>query len=197
MAGITSALFEGWEEWPDEWFARVRLPGGEILDRQTFANHHAKGGMVILEIAKPEWVDACVAHPATQIASDGSWEQGNTHPRVAGTHSRILGNYVRERRVLTLESAIRKMTLLPALTLQDAAPQLARKGRLQQGMDADLTVFDPETITDRATYEQPTLPPRGIDFVIVNGMIVVRNGEIVEGATPGVAIRRTRGTPRP
>ena len=91
------------------------------------------------------------------------------------------------------------MTLLPALALQDAAPQLARKGRLQQGMDADLTVFDPASIADRATYEHPTLPPRGIDFVIVDGVIVVRNGEIVDGVTPGAAIRRTRGaiSPRP
>jgi dihydroorotase len=199
MAGITSSLFDGWEKWPDERFARFRLPGGETLNRQTFADRHAEGGMVIVEIAKPEWVDACVAHPATQIASDGSWEQGETHPRVAGTHSRVLGHYVRERRLLTLESAIRKMTLLPALALQGAAPQLARKGRLQQGMDADLTVFDPETIADRATYEQPTLPPHGIDIVIVNGVIVVRNGKIVDGVTPGAAIRRTRGTsgPRP
>ena len=197
MAGITSSLFDGWENWPEERFARFRLPGGEILNRQTFAARHAEGGMVILEIAKPEWVDACVAHPATQIASDGSWEQGETHPRVAGTHSRVLGHYVRERRLLTLESAIRKMTLLPALALQGAAPQLARKGRLQQGMDADLTVFDPEAIADRATYEQPTLPPQGIDIVIVNGVIVVRNGEVVDGVTPGAAIRRTRGTPGP
>jgi N-acyl-D-aspartate/D-glutamate deacylase len=97
---------------------------------------------------------------------------------------------VRERKVLTLMDAIRKMTLLPAKRLEDVVPSMKRKGRVQVGADADITIFDPATVTDRATYEQPNQYSEGIKHVLVGGTFVVRNSQLVPGVAPGRAIRR-------
>lgn len=190
MTGIDSAIFDGWEKWPDERFARFFLPTTEQLTRETFAAHRARGGWVIFEFMKPQWVDACVVHPATQIASDGGNDAGGTHPRVAGTNSRVLGSYVRERGLLSLGDAIRKMTLLPARTLEKSLPQMARKGRLRPGADADVVIFDPQTVQDRATLVDQLLPPAGIEYVIVNGVVIRDPTGFIAGASPGKAIRR-------
>jgi dihydroorotase len=101
----------------------------------------------------------------------------------------VLGRYVREQKVLTLMEAIRKMTLMPAERLQSRVPSMRNKGRLRVGSDADVTVFDPAKIIDRSTYREPALPAAGIAHVIVNGVPVVSNGKIVEGVTPGKAVR--------
>ncbi len=116
------------------------------------------------------------------IATDGLFG-GQPHPRLAGTFPRVLGTYVRERNALKLEEAVRKMTSLPA-----RAMGLQRKGVIRSGMDADLVVFDPDTVAARATYEDPLRPPRGIPHVLVDGEFVVRDGETT-GATPGRALR--------
>jgi N-acyl-D-aspartate/D-glutamate deacylase len=124
------------------------------------------------------------------IASDGgAYVGGYGHPRGAGTNARVLGTYVRERKVLTLMDALRKMTIMPAQRLEKMAPVMRRKGRLQEGMDADITVFDPETVTDRATYRKPALASEGIPFVLVNGTLVVKHSRIVPDALPGRGIR--------
>jgi N-acyl-D-aspartate/D-glutamate deacylase len=86
------------------------------------------------------------------IASDGEVREGKGHPRGAGTYARILAHYVRDRRTLSLMDAIRKMSLMPAQRLEKAAPSARRKGRVQEGADADLVVFDPRTVQDQATY---------------------------------------------
>jgi dihydroorotase len=96
---------------------------------------------------------------------------------------------VRERHALTLMDAIRKMTLMPAERLEARVPAMKRKGRLAVGADADMTIFDPIRVIDRSTYRQPSLPPAGIEFVVVNGVPVVSRGRAVEGVAPGVAIR--------
>jgi dihydroorotase len=92
---------------------------------------------------------------------------------------------VRERKSLTLMEAIRKMTLLPAERLERWAPAFRRKGRIQVGADADLAIFDAATVIDRATYQTPALPSEGFRHVLVNGIPVVENGELVPGVLPG------------
>ncbi|MDX1384806.1 MAG: amidohydrolase family protein, partial [Thermoanaerobaculia bacterium] len=154
MTDIRAAFLADWREWPDEAFGRYEWPAtGERLTRESFGRYRETGGLVIGHQPTEDWADACVADPATQIASDGGWDGGKTHPRVAGANARVLGRYVRERGALELQQAIAKMTLLPARALERSAPAMARKGRLQVGMDADIVVFDPETVADRATYE--------------------------------------------
>ena len=93
--------------------------------------------------------------------------------------------------MLSLNEAIRKMSLMPAQTLQDFVPQMKKKGRLQVGMDADIVVFDPETISDVGTYEKPNQAAVGVQSVLVNGELVVDEGELVLDAAPGRPIRRT------
>ena len=107
-----------------------------------------------------EWI---LAQPDVMVASDGiPFVGGLSHPRSAGTFSRVLGHYVRERGTRTLMQAMAKMTILPARRLEAVAPAMKRKGRIEVGADADLTVFDAATILDRATYESPAQTSAGV-----------------------------------
>jgi N-acyl-D-aspartate/D-glutamate deacylase len=135
-------------------------------------------------------VRAAVVDPLTMFASDGfDIRPGAGHPRSASTNSRVLGRYVREQSALSLMQALRKMTLMPAQRLESRAPQMRNKGRLRPGADADIVVFDPARVIDRATYEDPARYAEGMEYVLVSGEFVVRNGRVVEGATPGRPIR--------
>jgi len=96
---------------------------------------------------------------------------------------------VRELHSLSLMDAVRKMTLMPARRLEARVPAMRDKGRIRIGADADLTMFDPARVIDRATYREPSIPPQGIPFVVVNGVPVVRDGQVVKGATPGRGVR--------
>ena len=110
-------------------------------------------------------------------------------PRTAGTYSRVLGRFVRETGTVTLTDALRKMALMPAQRLEARAPAMKNKGRLQVGADADIVVFDPDSVLDRATYQEPTKPPEGIRHVLVNGVPVVGDGSLQADVTPGRAVR--------
>jgi N-acyl-D-aspartate/D-glutamate deacylase len=124
------------------------------------------------------------------IASDGMPITGSkVHPRGQGTFSRVLGHYVREEKVLDLMTALRKMTLMPAQRLEKRAPVFKDKGRLRVGADADITVFDAGRIIDKATYEEPLQYSAGIQFVLVNGVAVLKDGQFVDGVFPGRAER--------
>jgi dihydroorotase len=190
---IESAIFDpGWRErlgadYGDiEWVAT-----GERLDQETFERYRTQGGMIIAHMIPEEVVDYAVAHPLVMIASDGvPFVNGRAHPRGMGTFSRILGRYVRERKILTLMEALRKMSLMPARRLQDSVPGLERKGRLRVGADADIVVFDPERVIDRATFEEPAQFSEGFVHVLVGGVFVVKDSQLVEGVTPGKPIRR-------
>jgi N-acyl-D-glutamate deacylase len=114
-----------------------------------------------------------------------------SHPRSAGTFTRLLAQYVRDRKLISWPDAIAKTSYLPAKLLEETAPQMQKKGRLQVGMDADITVFDPATVQDRATYERPNQTSIGIRHVLVNGVFVIRNGELDTAAFPGRPVRRT------
>ena len=126
------------------------------------------------------------------VASDGGVQNGKGHPRGAGTYARILAHYVRDRRTITLMDAIRKMSLMPAQRLEQAAPAARRKGRVQEGADADLVVFDPRDVQDQATYEKGPVPSTGFRYVLVAGTPVVSDGKIVPGVLPGRAVVSSR-----
>ncbi len=171
---------------------------GERLTAETFEKHRKEGGLVATFTNTEEMVEKNLAHPLVMVASDGILENGLGHPRVAGTCARVLGRYVRERKTLTLAAAIRKMSLMPAQRLEAMAPAMRRKGRIRTGADADVVVFDPERVIDRATFEKPDLPSEGIPYVMVGGTLVVDGGKLVEGVHPGKGIRantRPSGTP--
>ncbi len=190
MSSIQSALFDGKENEPDAYFASLLWPAtGEHLTRDSFARYRKSGGMVILPSNTQENVDAAIESPLTMIASDGFLSKGQGHPRTAGTYARVLGHYVREKKALDLMTALRKMTLMPAQRLETRAPIFKDKGRIRVGADADVTVFDPERIIDKSTYEKPLQYSEGIQFVLVNGVAVVRDGKLAEGVFPGRAAR--------
>jgi dihydroorotase len=190
---IKAAIFDpGWQkrlgaDYGDiEWVAT-----GQRLSEQSWEAYRTKGGIIIAHIIPEAAVDLAVARPDVIIASDGvPFTDGRAHPRGAGTFARVLGRYVREKQTLTLTDALRKMTILPAQRLEPFAQQMRRKGRLAEGMDADVTVFDPAQVIDRATFAEPAQASAGIPHVIVNGTFVVRDGKLIEDARPGRAIRR-------
>ena len=126
-----------------------------------------------------------MTHPETAFITD-AWEigRGVPHPGAYGAYPRVLGRYVRELAVLSLEEAVRKMTSLPAQRLR-----LKDRGILREGAFADLVLFDPERVEDRATHQHPRQFPEGIPFVIINGRVVVSEGEYTEEAA-GHVLRR-------
>jgi dihydroorotase len=190
MTEIQSANLDSYVGAPADRVVRLEWPRtGERLTPETFTKYRQIGGPVVIHTNTEEIVAAAVNSPLTMIASDSYWENGTGHPRTTGTFSRVLGRYVREARSLTLMNALRKMTLMPARRLEARVPAMRNKGRLRVGADADITIFDAARVMDRSTYRQPATPPLGIQHVIVNGVPVVRNGELVQGVLPGVAVR--------
>ena len=191
---IQSALFDSWEGKTDEEYQRIQwAETGERLTSRTFKKYRKQGGWVIIHGRSEETNEWIVAQPDVMTASDGiPFLYGPAHPRGAGTFARILGHYVRKRKALSLMDALRKMTLLPAQRLEAVTSQMKKKGRVQIGADADLTIFDPERIIDRSTYTKGDLPSEGIVYVLVGGTLVVRDSKVVEGVFPGQAIRRTQ-----
>ncbi|MEZ4331829.1 MAG: amidohydrolase family protein [Myxococcota bacterium] len=162
---------------------------GERLDRQKWETDRRAHptGQVIHHSVQEAWTRRALVEPGVMVVSDIlpiERPEIKSTPH-GGTFAEILGHYVRDERLLDLPTAIAKMTLLPARRLEAIAPVFARKGRLRVGADADVSVFDPEIVRDRSTYAEPFPSSTGIDFVIVNGVVVVREGELVEGAAPG------------
>ncbi|MEE8584537.1 MAG: amidohydrolase family protein [Acidobacteriota bacterium] len=188
---IESALFDPWEGRSDEEYQRLQwAASGERLDARTFQKYRKEGGWVIIHGRSEETNQWIVAQPDVMVASDGiPYLFGPAHPRGAGTFARVLGRYAREKGALTLMEALRKMTFMPARRVEGAAPRMKRKGRVQEGADADLVLFDPRTVIDRSTYEKGDLPSAGIAHVLVAGTFVVRDSKFIEGVFPGQAIR--------
>ncbi len=191
MTELESALFDpGWEEKLGIGYGQLQwVATGERLTAETFARYRQAGGPVIMHMIPPEAVEAAMASPLTMIASDGLIQQGKGHPRGSGSFARVLGHYVRETHTLTLMDAIRKMSLMPAQRLEAYAPAMRNKGRIRVGADADLTIFDPQRVSDRSTYEEPARYSTGIEYVLVNGALVVRGGQLVPDAMPGRPVR--------
>lgn len=140
--------------------------------------------MTICHVMRQADVDLAYRHEAVMVASDATLDRGKGHPRACGTFPRVLGQYVRNG-TLTLDDAIRRMTALPARQLG-----LSAKGTLAVGADADVLIFDPDTIADRATFSSPLTPPAGIDWVLLGGRPVLRDGLILDRRA-GKSVRRT------
>ncbi|HLY53092.1 MAG TPA: amidohydrolase family protein [Steroidobacteraceae bacterium] len=189
---LSSAVFdEGWQEASGITYKDLQwAETGERLTPESFARYRKQGGIVVIHEIPAAAARAAVSSPIVMIASDGMPITGaRIHPRGQGTFSRVLGHYVREERALDLMTALRKMTLMPAQRLEKRAPAFKGKGRIRVGADADITVFDANRVIDKATYEAPLQYSEGIQFVLVNGIPVVRNGQLVEGIYPGSPAR--------
>jgi len=193
---IDSALFDdGWQQMMGISYGDLQWQAtGERLTAETFAKYRAQGGVVILHSMKPEWIRMAMAAPFVMIASDTMPYAPGAHPRGGGTFSRVLGEYVREMKVAPLMEALRRMTVMPAQRLEALAPQMRKKGRLQVGMDADITVFDAATVKDTGTYETGPKFAVGIPYVVVNGIPVVVEGKTVPNIFPGKAVAGSYGT---
>lgn len=189
------------------------VPTGErvaSVERLEELRARDPGGLAFVEFLREDrpadfrFVEQAFSAPGTAIASDAmpihwggakpdpyAWPLpagGVTHPRTAGTFSRTL-RLARDRELMTLNDTIARCTLFPAQVLEEAVPAMRLKARVQPGCDADLVVFDPETVTDRATYRDTLRPSAGISHVLVDGTFVVARGELVADALPGRAIR--------
>lgn len=152
-------------------------PAGEEHQRETILEMMEKGRRVqmIYHYMGEEDVQNLMQYEGTMIASDGGipeFGQGNPHPRSYGTNIRVLANYVREKKLFSLEEAIRKMTALPARRFQ-----LKDRGLLIPGFAADILIFDPEKVQDKAVYSAPHAYSEGLDYVIVNGEVVIEKGQ--------------------
>ena len=188
MTAVNSALFNpGWRQKLGIDYSDLVLPDtGEHLTKQRFDDLHSSNTTrwVLVFANTQEIVDKVIPHPLVMIASDGA----EGHPRNAGTYSRVLAQYVRGKGSVTLMDAIRKMSLMPAEMLERSTPAGRLKGRVQEGCDADVVVFDAATISDRSSFEKPMEPSVGVRYLVVGGALVVDEGKIVPDVFPGRAI---------
>jgi hypothetical protein len=187
---IRSVIFDpGWQQ-------RWGVTAGDLQSRTTgkrltmeefnaLRSGTADDG-VLMHMNTEETITKALQDPLVLVASD-SMDIVNrySHPRSAGTFARVLGHYVRETGALTLSQAIRKMSLMPAQRLEAFVPAMKKKGRLQVGADADLILFDPQHVSERARYLDAKEYSKGILYVMVNGQLVVRRGALVSGVFPG------------
>lgn len=194
--GINSGIFDhDWQRKFGVSYDAIEWPptGERFRDKEMWDQYRAKypEGTIIIHAMKEEWVEQGLRHPGVMIASDGMPIERldeRAHPRGMGTYARVLGHYVRERQVLTLPDAIARMTWLPAKRLETFTPAMKHKGRVSVGADADITIFDPARVIDKATYAEPNQFSEGILHVLVAGEFVVRNGELQPDSFPGRAI---------
>jgi N-acyl-D-aspartate/D-glutamate deacylase len=188
MTAINSAVFNpGWQQKLGISYDSLVIPDtGEHLTKERFEQLHNSSTTqwVIIYGNTQEMVDNVIENPLVMIASDGAVG----HPRNAGTYSRVLAQYVREKKTLTLMEALRKMTLMPAEMLERSTPEARHKGRLQEGADADVVVFDPQTIQDRSTFQKPMEASAGVHYLLVGGTLLIDRGQLVPDVYPGQAV---------
>lgn len=173
-----------------------RASTGEFFTKESFerTRREEPSADIIHHYVKEEWTRFLVEAPDVIVSSDGlvaSTVDENIPPQGVGSFSKLIGKYVRDEKALDLMTALSKITLLPAQLLEKSAPAFRLKGRLQIGMDADITVFDLATIAAKTSYEQPHNASVGIQTLLVDGKIVIKNGEILGDAFPGQHVLAT------
>lgn len=191
---IGSAVFDDgcFERW-DKTYSDILLTEDPFknvrCDKETFELARKEYPNIIAAafVMREEEVIEALKAPFVFVGSDSLFRRDMGHPRGAGSFPRVLSKYVREMKELDIVDALWKMTLGPATRLN-----LSKKGQIKVGMDADITIFDPETIEDGATYAEPTLPPKGISHVLIDGKIAVENNKVLEGRL-GRYIKYERG----
>jgi len=190
---LASARFnDGWQERFHISYEDLAIVGtGERLTEATFAKYQAQNALCAAFAIPESDVRETLTTDWVMLGSDAILEPGDkNHPRSTGCFARAIGRYTRERKVLPLMDALAKATILPARLTERGAPAMRRKGRLQLGADADITVFDPERLVDRSTIEHPGVESEGVEYVLVAGQ-VVRDPQGNRRATrPGVAVTR-------
>ncbi len=169
---------EGWLEHYGTDYSSIELCDGEFKGQRCTEEifrklrKEAPKTITVCHVMRPEDVDLALLHPNVMLVTDGFLLNGQGHPRAAGTFPRFLKNYVRTGRI-SLDDAIAKMTSMPALKFG-----LEKKGRLSPGADADIVIFDPDTVADTATYDEPVKPPIGIDTVLIGGETALHSGTV-------------------
>jgi len=181
----------GWQQRFRISYHDLQIAGStERLTAESFARYRREHRIAAAYAIPEDDVLQALRTPWMMIASDGILDAGhNNHPRASGTFTRTLAVYVREKKLLTLMEALARMTLLPARRMEESSAQFRHKGRLSVGADADLVVFDPATITDRATVEHPEWPAEGMPWVLVKGTVVKSPAGFQRGAHPGEPLR--------
>ena len=181
----------GWQQRFRISFHDLQIAGStERLNAESFARYRHEHRIAAAYAIPEADVEAALRWPWMMIASDGILDAShNNHPRASGTFTRTLAVYVREKKLLTLMDALARMSLMPARRMQQSDPAFQQKGRLAPGADADLVVFDPERVQDRATVEHPEVPAEGMDWVLVGGVLVKSPQGLRRGAHPGRPLR--------
>lgn len=174
------ATYLGSPRFAPGWQDRFRISYGDLqiagtnerLTESTFRTYQSENKLAAAFAIPEADVRTCLKDPTTMIGSDAILTNGNNHPRATGCFARTLGRYARDLGTISLMDALAKMTIMPAKWLQPKAPALAKKGRLQRGADADITVFDPKTVIDRSTVAEPKQFSAGIEWVLITGQVV-------------------------
>jgi N-acyl-D-aspartate/D-glutamate deacylase len=189
---LNSARFDnGWQERFHITYGDLQLGGSsERLTRESFLKYRRLGKLAVAYAIPDSDNRSALRASYVMIGSDAILEPGyNNHPRASGTFSRTIAEYVRAQKTISLMDAIAKMTILPAQRMETACQEMKRKGRIQEGADADLVVFDAATIRDASTVEHPETPSKGIHYVLVAGKVVLDEKGLHKNVRAGKPIR--------
>lgn len=190
---IDSARFrDGWQNRFNITYEDLQIGGSDTrISKENFHNYRKKHLLVAAHNSIPEKSNVlALKDPNVMIGSDTIIEEGgNNHPRGSGTYARVFGKYVREDKTISLMDGIKKTSYLPAKRLENIAPKMKYKGRLEIGADADITIFNPDTIIDNSNVKETEKPSTGIEYVIINGQIVKDKEGLRKNIYPGQAIK--------